>query len=343
MVPFLLKKALRGLAILGSVTLVTFLLVHAIPGSPWNNQLNLAQAAPGAGLDAAAQRELNRRFGLDLPLWRQFTRYLIGDVEPQGGFFCGAICGNLGPSLRQRGRSVLAILFEPPEGQGGWESRFGYSLRLVLLGSVLTVGLGLPLGVLGAVRASSALGRALSAGLAALVSVPNFVLGLLVIMVFASWLKLINVLPDWDDARQWLIPALVLAVMPLASLARVTRAAVLNILNEDYVRTARAKGLTRARVLWVHVLRNALVPILAFLGPALIEMFTGLLVVENLFAFPGFGREYWRAVLALDYPLILGVTLLYASGIVLVTTMLEAAGELLDPRLRPPPAHREAP
>jgi ABC-type dipeptide/oligopeptide/nickel transport system permease component len=123
-------------------------------------------------------------------------------------------------------------------------------------------------------------------------------------------------------------------MMPMASIARVTQASLLNIMNEDYVRTARAKGLTQTRVMLVHVLRNALVPIITFLGPTLMEMFTGLLIVENLYSFPGFGREYWSAVLNLDYPMILGLTLIYAAGIALANVLIDFLSEVLDPRIR---------
>jgi len=278
------------------------------------------------------QRELYRRFGLDLPLWRQFIRYIIGDWQ-DGRFFCGAVCGNLGPSIQQRGRSVQDVLFAPPEGKTFWESRFGYSIRLVMLGSLIAVGLGIPLGMWSATKPHSAPSRAISVGLAALVSIPNFVLGLLTIIVLAAWLKLMNVLPDWDYASHWIIPAIVLAVMPMASIARVTRASLINILNEDYIRTARGKGLPETRVMLVHMMRNALVPILTFLGPTCMEMFTGLLIVENLYAFPGFGREYWEAVVKLDYPMIIGLTLIYATGIVLVNVLIEVVCEILDPRI----------
>ena len=285
-------------------------------------------------MDIPVQRELDQHFGLNLPLWRQFIRYVIGDFDQDGSFFCGAVCGNLGPSIQQRGRSVQDILFAPPENKTFWESRFGYSIRLVLFGFLIAIGLGIPLGMLSAPRPNSALSRTISVGLAALISIPNFVLGLLAIMVLASWLKIIRVLPDWDIPSHWIVPALVLAVIPMANTARVTRASLINVLNEDYVRTARAKGLTQPRVMVVHVMRNALVPIATFLGPTLMEMFAGLLIVENLYAFPGFGREYWRAVLALDYPMVIGLTLVYATGLVLVNLLVEVLCEILDPRLR---------
>jgi oligopeptide transport system permease protein len=331
---FLLGKFLRVITVLVGVTLITFLLMHAIPGTPWSNYSSSRHMLPGLGIDKSVEDELSSRFGLDLPLWRQFTRYIIGDFDEDGSFFCGAVCGNLGPSIRQRGRSVQSVLFDPPEGKTFRESRFGFSIRLVLLGSLIAVGAGIPLGIVITTKPKSALSRTISVGLAALISIPNFVLGLLAIIVLASWLKIIKVLPDWDQPGNWIIPAVVLAVMPMASLARVTHASITNVLNEDYVRTAHGKGLSHPRVMLVHVLRNALVPILTFLGPAMMEMFTGLLIVENLYSFPGFGREYWAAVLQLDYPMILGLTLIYAIGIVLVNVLVEILCENLDTRIR---------
>jgi len=330
----LLMKFLRVITILVGAALIMFLLMHAIPGNPWSNYSSSPRMMLGLNIDKPVQRELDRRFGLNLPLWRQFTRYIIGDFDQDGSLFCGVVCGNLGPSIQQRGRSVRDVLFGPPEGMTFWESRFGYSIRLVLLGSLIAVGLGIPLGIWSATKPKSTSSRMISVGLAALISIPNFVLGLLAIIVLASWLKIMNVLPDWDYPSHWIIPAVVLAAMPMASIARVTRASLMNILSEDYIRTARGKGLTETRVMLVHMLRNALVPILTFLGPTCMEMFAGLLIVENLYAFPGFGREYWESVLKLDYPMIMGLTLIYATGIALVNVLIEVLCEILDPRLR---------
>lgn len=183
-------------------------------------------------------------------------------------------------------------------------------------------------------RPGSSLSRIISVSLAALISIPNFVLGLLAVIVLASWLKIIKVLPDWNIPNNWIIPAVVLAVMPMANIARVTRASLINILNEDYIRTARGKGLTETRVMLIHMMRNALAPIITFLGQTFMEMFTGLLIVESLYGFPGFGRGFWEAVLKLDYPMIMGLTLIYASGILLVNILIEFVCEILDPRIR---------
>lgn len=337
MLRLILRKSLRSIALLVCAVLVTFLLMHAIPGSPWENYApTLRSSVRGAEFDALTQRNLERHFGLDLPLWRQFTRYLLGDINPDGSLSCGAICGNLGPSTRQRGRTVQEVLFAAPEGRSRWESRFGYSIRLVLLAAVFAVGLGVPLGLLGAARPRASLARSASFGLAALIAIPNFVLGLLLTILLASWLKLIKVLPDWNDPTYWFIAAAVLAVMPMASIARVTQATLRSVLGEEYIRTARAKGLSQRRVMLVHVLRSALAPIITYLSIILMELFTGLLIIESLYSFPGFGREFWASVLAMDYPMVLGLTLLYAAGIILANLFTEIACAILDPRLRSP-------
>lgn len=334
MVGFLIRKLARVITVLFGAMLIVFVLMHIIPGNPWSNYSAQARMLQQLQFDEATLRQISQHFGLDLPLWRQFTRYLIGDFDRDGRFTCGAVCGNLGPSIQQRGRSVQNVIFGPPSGQPVWNSLFGYSLRMALLGSLIAVGLGVPLGMLSAMKPRSKLSRSISFGLAALISIPNFVLGLLAVIVLASWLKIMNVLPDWDIPTHWIIPAIVLAAMPMASIARVTHTAIVNTLHEDYVRTARAKGLAQRRVIFVHVLRNALVPIVTFIGPALMELFAGLFIVESLYAFPGIGRKYWEAVLNLDYPMILGLALLYATGMTLVNIFIEILGAVLDPRLR---------
>ena len=149
---FLVGKFLRVVTVLVGAGLIIFLLMHAIPGNPWDNYSSSRRLALGLGYDLPLRRELNRRFGTDLPLWRQFTRYIIGDFDDDGVFFCGVVCGNLGPSIQRKGRTVVDVLFAPLEGGTVWESRFGYSGRLVLLGSLIAVGLGVPLGVISAVR-----------------------------------------------------------------------------------------------------------------------------------------------------------------------------------------------
>jgi len=333
MLQFILKKILRVLLVLFGVVLVVFLLLHLIPGNPLSNySTNAQKAMVNYVADEAILRQINQRYGLDLPLWRQFTRYLIGD-KIDGKFVCGVICGNFGLSISQRGRPIEDILFSPPLGKNFWHSQFGYSIRLVLLSGLMAIALGVPLGILGAKYYLSPYSRIQSVFLAGLISIPNFVLGLLAIIFLASWLDLVKVLPDWNVQSDWILPAFVLAAMPMANVARVMQTTMVNTQNMDYVRTARAKGLPERTVWLVHIMRNAIVPFIAYLGPTLVELFGGLFVVENLYGFPGFGRQYWLAVTVLDYPMVLGLTIFYAAGIALINIIVEVASELLDPRL----------
>lgn len=334
MLQFLGKKLLWGSMIVVGAILIMFLLVHAVPGSPWANYSTNPRAQQNRDIDSTVQRLLNARFGLDLPLWRQFTRYLIADVDNHGNLVCGAICGNLGPSIQQHGRTVQDIVFSAPIGGTFWQSRFGYSIRLVFFAVLIVVGMGIPIGLVSALRSGSKVARAISVFLALLISMPNFVLGLLAIIILASWLHWIPVLPNWDNPSNWLVPSFVLALVPMAGLARVVRTSMLNVIHEDYVRTAQSKGLTKQRITLDHILRNALVPIITYFGPVLMEIFVGLFVVEGLYSFPGMGREYWQAVLNLDYPMILGLTLVYAVGMVSINVVNQVVCESLDPRIR---------
>jgi len=321
------------LLVIFGVSIITFLLMHSLPGNPWQASTE-KRALFNIQLDPQAMRNLDRQFGLDQPLWKQYTAYMFGSFDQNGAFACGAICGNLGPSLRLRGGKVTTALFSVPEGMSFWQSRFGYTARLALLAFILTSLVGLPLGIFLAIRPAAGAERAISAFLTLLLATPNFVLGILLIIIFASWLKLVKVVPDWNDFRTWLMPVVVLAAVPTATLTRLTQAAMRAAMQGDYVRTARAKGLRRPRVIWIHILPNALVPIITALAPVLVELVAGSFIVEALFGFPGLGREYWQAITDLDYPVIMGLTLLYSLGIVLINLLVESLYGLFDPRLR---------
>ena len=334
MLNFLLQRFSRAILILASVELLIFLLVHAIPGSPWDTPSNQRKAMRNVFVDDKTLERRNKYFGLDLPLWRQFTRYVIGDYQEEGEFVCGVMCGNLGPSTRQAGRSVQDVLLRPSKGKGIWESRIGYTVRLVSISFAIVMLLGLPLGVASAFWARSKFDRFISSFFTTVVSIPIFVLGLLGIVIFASGLKWINVIPDWSETKYWVLPVSLLAAIPLANLVRVTRAAMLNAMSGDYIRTARAKGLTRRQAMWIHVLPNALITILTFLLPILMELLAASFIIESIFGFPGFGREYWNSVVTLDYSMIMGITFLYACGITFANLFLDTIYKIVDPRMR---------
>ena len=334
---FLLGRVARILLILVSVELLVFLLVHLVPGNPWDTPAS--QMGPRRGIanyviDTTTMTRLTEHYGLNLPLWRQFTRYLIGDYHEGGKFVCGVICGNLGPSIRQGGRSVQDMLFSTPKGQSPWNSRVGYTVRLVTFSFVIVALLGVPLGVTSAFWAKSWFDKTLSAILTTIVSIPIFVFGLLGIMIFASWLNWINVIPDWTQPKYWITPTSLLVLIPLANMVRLTRAAMLDAMSGDYIRTARAKGLTRLQTIWKHVLPNALISILTFLLPIFVELLAASFIIEAIYGFPGFGREYWDAIGDLDYSRIMGITFLYACGITLTNLCLEMIYRLIDPRVR---------
>ncbi len=334
MLRFLLHRLAWTVVVLFGVMVLTFLLMHAMPGSPWDRPY-AQRAMQNYGADPGVYAQLDRRFGFDQPLWRQFMRYVVGDVDAEGQFVCGLICGDLGISTRQQGRTVQDILFSIPEGKTSfWDSRVGYTTRLAVFAFLIAIGLGLPIGIVAAVKRDSRFDRISTLLVTMGMSIPNFVIGLLLLVTLASGLGLISVIPDWSEPQAWIVPALVLAIAPLGTIARVTRTAVLEVMQRDYVRTARAKGLGEPAVISRHVFRNALIPIVTLLGPVLVELIAGSFVIEAMFGFPGFGREYWEALVNLDYGMIAGVTLLYAGLIVLVNLLVEMSYGILDPRVR---------
>lgn len=330
MIAFLIRRLLWMIPVLFTISLVTFLLMHAAPGGPWDRDPTRRQ------LDATTQAKLNEEFGLDKPMWRQFVAYTIGDFDgEEGNFVCGAICGNLGPSYRQRGRTVQEILFSAPEGKPFWASRFGYSIALGLFALFLAVIIGIPAGVMAALRQNTWVDytSALIANFG--VSVPNFVIGIYLVIVFAVTLHWVDVAPrSWSDPRTWLIPALVLGFGTMAFTARLTRASMVDVMRQDYVRTARAKGLREQTVVRRHMLKNALIPVVTVLGPALAGLITGSFIIETMFAFPGVGREYVQAIGNRDYSMILGTTLLYGVLIALANLSVDLIYSVLDPRIR---------
>jgi ABC-type dipeptide/oligopeptide/nickel transport system permease component len=167
-------------------------------------------------------------------------------------------------------------------------------------------------------------------------SIPIFVHGLLGIMIFASRLKWIKVIPDWTNLSYWILPTILLAIVPLSSMIRLTRAVMLNEMSNEYVRTARAKGRTQNQAVWLHVLPNTLLSITTFLFPVFVELVASSFIIEGIFGFPGFGREYWESIGDLDYAMIMGITFIYACGMTLVNLILETISHFLDPRIRRP-------
>ena len=329
MIRFIIRRVLWLVPVTLLIALITFLLMHAAPGGPWDREPSKRR------VDPRTEAKLNAQFGLDKPLWRQFGAYMIGDVNTEGEWIFGAIGGNLGPSYRQRGRTVQQILFDPPKGKPFLHSRFGYSFRLALLAFIISLVIGIPAGVVSALRQNSWIDY-VSAFIANVgVSVPNFVIGIFLIFIFAVWLGIVPVVPRaWDSFGVWVMPAMVLGFFTTAFTARLMRSSMLEVTRQDYIRTARAKGLSKRVVIDRHMLRNALIPVITMLGPSLVNLITGSFIIETMFGFPGIGREYVSAISNRDYSMIMGTTLIYGVLIALANLSVDIIYSFLDPRIR---------
>ena len=328
MMTYFVRRIFWLIPVLFFVSLITFTLMHAAPGGPWDRSLEDRQ------VDVRTQELLNKEFGLDKPLFfntqggnplnSQFFSYIWNMVQ-----------GDLGPSYRQRGQDVQDILFKAPEDKPFWYSKFGYSARLGLLAVLFAVVFGIPLGVLAALNRNTIVDYITLFISTVGISVPNFVLAIFLIILFASRLKLIKIVQQsWDNPGAWLVPAVILGFGTFAFVARLTRSTMLEVMQQDYIRTARAKGLTERSVIIRHMLRNSLIPVVTILGPALADLVTGSFIIEQMFSFPGMGRAFVTSIGQRDYSMIMGVTLIYAFLVAIANLSVDLVYGFLDPRIK---------
>ena len=303
MIRYALVRLAQGIPVLLVVASVTFALLRFLPGGPFDRE----KALPPEIL-----ANIEARYHLDEPLPSQYLRYLAGILR-----------GDLGPSFKYPGRDVADILADS----------LPVSLQLGAVALLLSLGLGIGAGLAAGVRGGSLLDRCVMGATLLGISLPSFVLGAALVLGVALG-------AGWPPAGLWegpayvILPALTLAALPTAYVAQLTRASVLEVVGRDFVRTARAKGASEARVRWVHVLRNALLAVVTYFGPLLAVLLTGSFVVEQIFAIPGIGRFFVTAVTNRDYPLVMGVTLLYAVLVVAANLVVDLLYGWLDPRIR---------
>ena len=330
MITYLIRRLFWLIPVLITVSAVTFIIMRSAPGGPWDTDADRRQ------VDAATAKSLAAYYGLDKPMWRQFYAYVIGDTNSQTKkYVCGMICGNLGPSYRQRGRTVQDILFAAPEGKSFWQSRFGYSIRLGVLALSMAIFIGIPLGILAALKQNTIVDYTALFIATSGISVPSFVLAIFLIIIFATRLHWVNILvDDWTQIKYWFMPMAVLGFGTMAFTARLTRSAMLEVMRQDYVRTARAKGLAERAVIFVHMLKNALIPVITILGPALAALVTGSFIIETMFSFPGMGRAYVQAIGQRDYSMIMGTTVIYALLVAVANLSVDLVYVFVDPRIR---------
>ena len=329
---FILRRLLSTIPVLILISLVTFLLMHSAPGGPWDRDEENGKEIP-----AAIKKLLDQEFGLDQPLWRQYTGYVIGDYRnADGSFKCGAICGNLGPSSKQRGRYVQDILFSTNDEEATWlQSKFGFSVRLAIYALIFAVLLGIPLGVIASIKQNSVIDYVVTFCSNIGVAVPNLVMGVFLIIVFGVQLKLLPVVAkEWNTILPWVLPSLTYGLGTMARMASYTRSTMLDVMRQDYVRTARAKGAAERIVIWKHMFRNTLIPVITILGPALAGLIVSGVTIEAMFGFPGMGFDFFRAISNRDYSMIMGTSLLFAALIVIANMSVDILYGLVDPRVR---------
>ncbi len=303
MIRYALWRILQGIPVLLIVASITFALLRFLPGGPFERE----KALPPEIL-----RNIEARYHLDEPLGRQYLRYLADLAR-----------GDLGPSYKYVGRDVSQILGEA----------LPVSLQLGAVAFVLSCVFGVAMGLLAAVRRGSAADRGIMLLALFGVSMPSFVLAAVLVLgvgLGLGWLPAAL----WEGPLYAVLPAITLAALPTAYVAQLTRTSVIEVIDLDHVRTARAKGLSEMRVRLRHVLRNALLAVVTYFGPLLAMLLTGSFVVEQIFAIPGIGRFFVTAVTNRDYPLVMGVTLLYAVLVVAANLAVDLLYGWLDPRIR---------
>ena len=300
------------------ISLLTFGSAHLAPGGPFD------QAGLGRELPAPIVENLNRTYHLNDPVWLQYLYYM-------GGF----IQGDLGPSYQFPGQTVSKLIFSPSQPGEPWlQSRAGRSLELGLIAFTFAVVVGIPLGVISAVRQNSSIDHLARLVATAGVTLPSFIIALALIIVFGAELRWLPVLTvDYGDWKAWVLPAFTLSLPLLALLARMTRASLLESLRQDYIRTARAKGLPTRVVILRHALRNSLIPVATVLGPGLAGLITGSFIVEYMFSFPGIGSFFIQGVTSRDYSMVMGLTLFFALVITLANLAVDVLYAVLDPRI----------
>ena len=296
------KRVLLMLLTVFVVITITFFATRAVPGGPFMGEKAVSPAALAA---------LEAKYGLDKPVFEQYLTYLK-DIVTEFDF---------GPSLKQRGRTVIDIIVD------GLKT----SSILGITAAFSALAVGVVLGAVAALRRNKLIDRVIMVITTAFVSMPSFIMGSLLLLVFS--LKL-GWFPANGNADGGLIlPIITLALYPTAYITRLTRSSMLDVLGQDYIRTAKAKGVSGSKIIFGHALKNSLIPVITYFGPMLAYIVTGSLVVEKIFAVPGVGRDFVNSITNRDYPLIMGTTIILAAFIVVMNLVGDILYKVVDPRI----------
>lgn len=281
----------------------TFLLMHSIPGGPFTGEKSLSPAVI---------QNIMERYHLNDPLWKQYTDYLLNIVQ-----------GDFGPSFKYEDRTVNQIIADG----------LPISAVLGLSASGFALFVGIPAGIIAALRQNKWPDYLVMFGATIGISVPNFITATLLIYVFALKLDLLPA-AMWGEFSQIIMPTIALAALPTAIIARLTRSSMLEVLGQDYIRTAKAKGLSTFTIIQRHALKNALMPVVTYLGPMVAFILLGSFVIESIFAIPGLGRYFVMSIYNRDYTVILGITIFDAVMLVFLNFLVDIIYVLLDPRIK---------
>lgn len=303
MIKYIIKRIIASVISLWVVVTLTFLLIHAIPGGPFDYDRNLPDLI---------KKAIETRYNLDKPLWWQYKDYLQHLVKL-----------DLGPSFSYEGMTVNKLI----------KDGFPVSAQLGISAIILALIIGLPFGMVSALRQGKWQDRGVMFLATLGITIPSFVLATLLLYFFTLKLRLFPPY-SWGTAAHFVLPSIALAGSPTAMISRLTRSSLLEVIRQDYIRTARAKGLTERVVIYKHALKNAIIPVLTYLGPLIAGILTGSFVIERIFTIPGLGRQFVESITNRDYTAILGVTIFYASFLVICNLVVDILYGLVDPRIR---------
>ena len=299
---YILKRVLLAILTIWIVITITFFVMHAVPGGPFMSEKAITKEAQAA---------LEAKYGLDKPLGVQYVTYLK-DIVTRFDF---------GPSLKQRGRQVIDII-----GDG-----LRTSAKLGLIAAALAVVVGVVLGAVAALRRNTLVDKFIMVLTTAFISMPSFIMGsflLLFLSVKLGWFP-----ANGSTAAGLVLPVVTLSLSPMANITRLTRSSMLDVLGQDYIRTAKAKGVSGSKIIFGHALKNSLIPVLTYIGPMLAFIVTGSMVVEQIFAVPGIGRQFVSSITNRDYTMIMGTTIVLASLIVIMNLVTDILYKVVDPRI----------
>ena len=303
MLKYAIKRVITAIITAFLVATLTFFIMNLVPGGPF-----LSEKA----VTPQAQAAMEAKYGLDKPLGTQYVTYISGLAK-----------GDLGLSLKKRGRTVSQII----------ATKFPVSARLGALAMIVAVFCGVPLGAVAAFKRGKTVDNILVVLSTAGIAIPSFLSSTLLMYVFTTKLKLLPSL-GLNSPLCYIMPVVALALYPTFYIARLMRSSMLDVMGQDYMRTSRAKGVSTFKAIFKHALRNAILPVITYLGPLLASLMTGSFIIEKIFNIPGLGSEFVGAITSRDYPMIMGTTIFLAVFIIFMNVIVDIAYAIVDPRIK---------